>query len=188
MSRTGGQVRTSTAAEASFDLSSLQMSCVVITHTDRLTCTIQCRQTWIWSDASAGTSEENPTFHHTMSSPTVWISKPHFKSPPETKLLNSTACEIYSKVTAARALLPPASSLYSLVIHITFILSLIFPERWLVSQLLQAVECFAPFYELNMSDFYFYVISSLWGWFVKNCLTQVFLQGRIIHFKWWLWA
>lgn len=41
---TGGQVRTSTAAEASLDLSSLVMTCVVITHTDRLTCTIQCAQ------------------------------------------------------------------------------------------------------------------------------------------------
>lgn len=38
VSRTGGQERTSTAAEASLDLSSLKMSCVVITHTDRLTC------------------------------------------------------------------------------------------------------------------------------------------------------
>lgn len=38
VSMTGGHVRTSTAAEASFDLSSLQMSCVVITHTERLTC------------------------------------------------------------------------------------------------------------------------------------------------------
>lgn len=28
----------STAARASFDLSSLQMTCVVITHTERLTC------------------------------------------------------------------------------------------------------------------------------------------------------
>lgn len=44
VSRTGGQVRKSTAAEASFDLSSLLMSCVVITHTDRLTCMIQYRQ------------------------------------------------------------------------------------------------------------------------------------------------
>lgn len=40
VSRTGGQVRTSTVAEASLDLSSLEMSCVVITHTDRLTWTI----------------------------------------------------------------------------------------------------------------------------------------------------
>lgn len=58
VSRTGGQVRTSTAAEASFDLSSLQMSCVVITHTERLTCTTR-----------------NKTSHHVLRRAAAWKSE-----------------------------------------------------------------------------------------------------------------
>lgn len=58
MSRTGGQVLTSTAADASFDLSNLQITAVVIIHAERLT----------WGHTHtlrhANTSLETHTFSH----------------------------------------------------------------------------------------------------------------------------
>lgn len=148
VSKTGGQVRTSTAAEASFDLSSLQMSCVVMTHTERLTCKIQ---------QTACLNQCKNTQPHIISvlSTCVPLNFPQTVQTFIKVKLNLTACEIYSRATAAPTSSFPSCQLpfkmnkpchYS---QLTFINFLIFPECWLVSRYMQAAVSFAPSIHLS---------------------------------------